>query len=172
MTTIQTKTTYLEMRSPADLRPVTAPGPGITVEALPSPTVDCYRSYYRSVGADYNWVNRLRMEDDALRQIIHDEGVEIYALRCDGQPAGFSELDRRQAGEIELAYFGLFPSFIGRGLGKYFLWWTVDRAWSYQPRRVWLHTCDLDHPAALPNYQKAGFRVYDVRWIKQPILSP
>jgi GNAT superfamily N-acetyltransferase len=52
------------------------------------------------------------------------------------------------------------PDFIGQGLGKYFLQWTIDKAWGYQPRRFWLHTCTLDHPAALPNYQKAGFAIY------------
>ena len=87
----------------------------------------------------------------------------------DGQPAGYSELDRREPGQIELAYFGLFPQFIGQGLGKYFLGWTLDRAWSYGPDRVWLHTCDLDHPAALPNYQQAGFVVFDEQMIQQVV---
>ena len=61
--------------------------------------------------------------------------------------------------------------FIGHGLGTYFLQWTIDMAWSYQPRRLWLHTCTLDHPRALPNYVKAGFQLYkeeliirDVPW--------
>jgi GNAT superfamily N-acetyltransferase len=57
--------------------------------------------------------------------------------------------------------FGLMPEFIGKGLGKYFLRWTVDKAWSYNPRRFWLHTCTKDHPAALPNYLKAGFAIYN-----------
>ena len=64
---------------------------------------------------------------------------------------------RRIEGEIELVQFGLVPEFIGQGLGKYFLNWTIDKAWSYDPRRFWLHTCTLDHKAALPNYLKAGF---------------
>ena len=71
----------------------------------------------------------------------------------------FAELDRRKPGELELVQFGLMAEFIGQGLGKYFLQWTIDRAWGYQPTRLWLHTCTLDHPAALPNYLKAGFAV-------------
>jgi len=66
-------------------------------------------------------------------------------------------LDRRQPGEIELVQFGLMGEFIGQGLGQWFLQWTIDKAWSYQPRRLWLHTCSLDHPAAVPLYTKAGF---------------
>jgi hypothetical protein len=56
--------------------------------------------------------------------------------------------------------FGLIREFIGQGLGKYFLQWTIDKAWSYSPKRFWLHTCTKDHPAALPNYLKAGFAIY------------
>ena len=82
-----------------------------------------------------------------------------------GRQAGFAELDRRRSGQIELAYFGLLPNYIGVGLGKYFLFWIVKQAWSYAPERLWVHTCDLDHRAALPNYERAGFRVYD-----EPVL--
>ena len=79
---------------------------------------------------------------------------------AEGVPAGYAALDRRIEGEIELMQFGLMPEFIGQGLGQYFLQWTIDKAWSYRPRRFWLHTCTKDHPAALPNYLKAGFAVY------------
>jgi len=109
------------------------------------------------------------MPVDELRAIIQDDRVEISVLAVDGQTAGYSELDRRQANEIELTYFGLFPGFVGKGLGTYFLDWTLRKAWSFQPRRVWIHTCDLDHPAALPTYLKAGFTVYDEKIIDQII---
>ena len=79
---------------------------------------------------------------------------------AEGVPAGFAELDRRIEGEIELAQFGLMPEFIGQGLGRYFLRWAIDKAWSYGPRRFWLHTDTKDHPGALPNYLKAGFAIY------------
>ncbi len=78
-------------------------------------------------------------------------------------------MDRRNKEDIELVQFGLMPEFIGRGLGWYFLQWIIDKAWSYQPRRFWLHTCTLDHPAALPNYQKAGFTIYKEETIQRDI---
>ena len=81
-------------------------------------------------------------------------------MPMDGAPAGFAELDRRTPSEIELVQFGLLPEFIGQGLGKYFLQRTIDKAWSYNPGHFWLHTCTKDHPAALPNYLKAGFVIY------------
>jgi GNAT superfamily N-acetyltransferase len=171
MKRIPTKTTYLEMRSPR-MPEVAAPALEITMERVLSPSVEHYRFLYNSVGKDYHWVDRNLLADDPLRRILEDDRVEIYLLQVAGQPAGYSELDRRTPGQIELAYFGLFPEFTGKGLGKYFLYWTLCQAWSYQPGRVWVHTCDLDHQAALPLYRKAGFSVYDERVIEQVVPSP
>jgi len=87
--------------------------------------------------------------------------VAIYVLYVAGVPAGFVELDGRIAGAVELSYVGLMPEFVGRGLGGYLLDWAISAAWQMEPKRVWLHTCSLDHPSALPMYQRVGFVVYD-----------
>jgi GNAT superfamily N-acetyltransferase len=102
----------------------------------------------------------VKVTDAAFAAIIHDSRDEVHVLMVDGVPAGFAELDRRTEGDIELVQFGLMPEFIGQGLGRHFLQWTIDKVWSCHPRRFWLHTCTKDHPAALPNYLKAGFTVY------------
>ncbi len=169
MREVTTKTTYLEMRSP--VRNDTATPEGVAVAHVEKPSLAEYRHYYSSVGKDFDWVDRILLADEKLVEIIHDNLVEISLLTVGGEPAGFSELDRRTPTEIELAYFGLFPNFIGRGLGKFFLNWTVQHAWSYQPNRVWVHTCDLDHPAALPNYVRAGFQVYDEKIVHQQVAD-
>ena len=170
MRKVTTKITYLEMLRPyaAEAKP---PVDGLSIEHLEAPSADEYRALYRSVGRDYHWADRLLMPDDQLRAILQDDAVEIHLLRVGGQPAGYSELDRRTAGQIELAYFGLFPEFTGRGLGRYFLAWTLQKAWSYRPKRVWVHTCDLDHPAALPMYLKTGFRIYHEKTAEQVVLD-
>ena len=166
MPVIPTKTTYLEMfRMPTCER--CAPSAHVSVERWHAPTVEQYRQLYRGVGERLHWVDRLLMPEEQLRAILNDLCVEVYVLSVAGETAGYSELDRRSDNEIELAYFGLFPPFIGQGLGKFFLNWTLQQAWSHKPRRVWVHTCDLDHPAALPTYLKAGFQVYDERLIQQ-----
>jgi len=171
MNTISTKTTYLEMLSPSQLRSVAAP-PEAAIEPLHEPSAETYRLLYTTVGRNHQWVDRNRMSDEALRQIVQDPLVEISVLCVAGHTAGFAELDRRVSGEVELAYFGIFPEYIGRGLGKFFLCSAITQAWSHSPRRVWLHTCDLDHPAALPNYLKAGFTIYDEEFIDQKIGLP
>ena len=165
---VLTKTTYLEMSAPPGNDPP-APPASTRIERLQSPSMAEYRFLYNGVGAAFQWVDRNLMPDDVLLRIIGDEAVEIHVLHVDGRPAGFVEFDRRTPGQVELAYFGLFPDFIGKGLGKYFLSWAVAKAWSFAPRRVWVHTCDLDHEAALPNYLQAGFSTYDERLLEQVV---
>ena len=101
------------------------------------------------------------MDDETLKAAVTAPGVEIYVLSVDGVPAGFGEINRGiKAEEVELSYFGLMPEFIGIGLGWYFLNAVIDIAWANEPKRIWVHTCDLDHPRAIGVYQKAGFRVF------------
>jgi GNAT superfamily N-acetyltransferase len=159
MTSVEVTTYYLEMLEPSR-RSVPAPRDGLTVVHVKSPTVEYYRSLYDVVGNDYNWRLRRKMSPETLLSIIGDPLDEFHVLHVDGEPAGFAELDRRQPNEIEIVQFGLMPAFIGQGLGKWFLQATVDIAWRHQPQRLWVHTCTLDHRAALPNYLKAGFTVY------------
>ena len=147
---------YLEMLTPSQ-RTVPAPRDGLTVLHAQAPSVPYYRFLYNAVGKDYHWLSRRKLSDAELAGVIQDPRNELHVLYVDGSPAGFAELDLRQSDEIELVQFGLIPDFIGQGLGKWFLQWTIDKVWSYQPRRFWLHTCTLDHAAALTTYKKAGF---------------
>jgi GNAT superfamily N-acetyltransferase len=167
--TIPVKVTYLEMLEP---RRFGTPPPLEAVEIVRArePTVGFYRFLYDAVGKDWQWVNQKLLSDGQLAEIIGDERVELHVLYVKGTPAGFAELDRRRPGEIELRHFGIVPEFSGKGLGRYFLHWAVERAWSYAPGRLWLHTCELDHPAALPLYKSTGFRVYDEVVTDQAVL--
>lgn len=159
--TVLVTVTYLEMTSPDRRR--AAPGwpEPVTIQRAERPALSFYRWLYDSVGADWDWYVRRRLSDDALAEIIHDDAVEVHVLYVRGVPAGYAELDRRVEDEVEIAYFGLMPDWIGRGLGPALLGWALERAWSCGPRRVWLHTCSLDHPKALAVYRRAGFEVYD-----------
>jgi GNAT superfamily N-acetyltransferase len=168
MAVVDVKVFYLEMLAPSRLA-VPPPRQGLTVIHARKPTVPFYRFLYDTVGRPYHWHSRGKLSDAALAATIQDPLDEVHVLHVEGTPAGFAELDRGTEDEIELVQFGLMPEFIGQGLGKWFLQETVDRVWSYQPRRFWLHTCTLDHPAALPNYQKAGFSLYKTDTIQREI---
>jgi GNAT superfamily N-acetyltransferase len=130
---------------------------GAHVERAVRPGVAFYRFLYGAVGEGWLWTERRRWSDATLAARIQDPGVEVWVLTADGQPAGYAELDRRDPADVELSYFGLLPAFIGRGLGSRFLRFAVHRAWRAETRRFWVHTCDLDHPAALGVYHRAGF---------------
>lgn len=109
------------------------------------------------------------MSDDVLRALLENPLNELHVLFVEQKTAGFAELDRRQPDQIELVQFGLTREFIGQGLGKWFLQWTIDKAWSYHPQRFWLHTCTHDHVAALPNYRNAGFVDFRQESIRQEV---
>ena len=156
---MKVKTTYLQMYARPE-RVVPPPREGLAVVQAKKPTVAYYSFLYDGVGRDYDWTSLKKLSDAELAALLNDPRLEVHVLTADGAPAGFAELDRRTEGEVELVQFGLMPEFIGKGLGRYFLQWAIDRAWGYQPRRFWLHTDTKDHPAALPNYLKAGFAVY------------
>jgi GNAT superfamily N-acetyltransferase len=158
MASITVVRTYLEMRSPGELRPAMTPQPAPKVERLDRCTVEFFRYLYEEVGRAYRWTDRLSWSDGMVRGHLDTPGVSIWLMTWEEAPAGYFELREHEDRSVEIAYFGLLPDFIGRGWGKYLLTRAVESAWQLDARRVWLHTCTLDHPAALPNYVKRGFR--------------
>jgi GNAT superfamily N-acetyltransferase len=149
--------TYLEMRAPEALRPARVDDPGVAVVRLDPCAPEHYRWLYRVVGERWHWRDRLAWSDERLANYLADPRVEVWELRVGGEAAGYFELLRHDAGDVEIVYFGLVDRFHGRGLGKHLLTEAVTRAWAPGATRVWLHTCTLDGPAALPNYRARGF---------------
>ncbi len=155
--------TSLEMRDRPD-RPLSVPaGRDVMILRAHRPTVAFYRFLYNTVGEDWLWGDRRRLSDAALDAILADPKVRVHVLYSAGTPCGYFELDLRQPGDVELAYFGLMPGFIGGGLGRHLMEQALEQAWSHDPHRVWVHTCTFDHPAALGFYQAAGFVPFDTR---------
>ncbi len=160
--------TYLELRSPDQLQGVATPDPAPDIARLEPCPPDLFRHLYAEVGRAFRWTDRLSWTGEQIERHLGDPAVSIWLMSWKDAPAGYFELRDHDDGSVEIAYFGLLPDFIGRGWGKYLLTRAALAAWSASPKRVWLHTCTLDHPAALPNYLKRGFRpvrteVYTVR---------
>lgn len=149
--------TYLEMRAPHDLRGARSDDASVAVVRLTDCSVAHYRRLYRDVGERWLWRDRLKWSDAQLGAYLARPDVEVWELRVDGEPAGFFEL-ARERGETEIVYFGLIERVHGRGLGKHLLTRAVEEAWRGDTARVWLHTCTLDGPAAMANYEARGFR--------------
>jgi GNAT superfamily N-acetyltransferase len=151
--------TYLELRARAELHPAPL-GSTAHVEQVYRCPVSFHRFLYREVGRNYHWRDRLLWSDSQVQQYLDDPSVTLHVLYVQGSPAGYFELRSEPDGSVEIAYFGLLPEFIGRGLGKGLLSEAVEAAWQRGASRVWLHTCTLDDPAALPNYLKRGFKPF------------
>ena len=150
--------TYLVMRAPSELRPTPAPDPAPVVVRIEDCSPELFRYLYAEVGKAFHWTDRLSWTEEQVQRHLDDPGISLWLLSWDGAPAGYFELREHDDASVEIAYFGLMPEFIGLGWGKYLLTRAVQAAWDTGPNRVWLHTCTLDHPAALPNYLRRGFR--------------
>ncbi len=157
---IESVITSLEMLAPPAPPALAPPRDDVAIVRAHRPTVSFYRFLYNTVGEPWLWGDRRKLSDEALAAVVQHPAVEVFVLHVAGVPAGYSELDRRVEGEVEIGYFGIMPEFLHQKLGPYLLDWTIRTAWSYAPRRLWVHTCTLDHPRALAMYERAGFRAY------------
>lgn len=131
-----------------------------SVRHVETPPLDWYRDLYRRVGEDWLWTSRMRMPDAELSAIIQSPSVEIHALSHEGRDEGLLEMDFREPGQCEIVSFGLTAKLVGTGAGRWLMNRAQEIAWSHPITRLWLHTCTLDHPAALAFYQRSGFRPF------------
>lgn len=154
------KTTYLQMLSKLEYRPKRLPDPRFRVTEAAIKQWQFNRFLYILVGSQWSWRDRLSWSDAQWSDYAESVTLQTFVAYYDGSPAGYFELSKSSENEIELIAFGLAPQFIGRGLGGPFLTEAIDKAWELKPSRVWLHTCELDHPNALSNYQARGFSIY------------
>lgn len=153
---------YLEMLSLQALRPKHTDDSAFRVmeTAVPQPSFNKY--LYTLVGRDWHWLDKRRWTEAQWREYVSDPALRTWVAYQGGTPAGYFELQKQGGEQVEIAYFGLAPDFIGQGYGGALLTEAVRQAWAWGAARVWVHTCTLDHPAALANYQARGFTVYDV----------
>jgi len=158
----EVRTTYLEMQSPGALRPAAKVPADLLLLRASIPSPEFARFLYTAVGGDWYWRERLPWTYQKWLEWLSRPEVETWVAYASGTPAGYFELESQPEGAVQLTYFGLLPRFAGRGLGGYLLSQAATRAWQLQPavRRVWVHTCTLDHAAALPNYLARGFKVF------------
>lgn len=153
-------TTYLEMLDRTEFRPARAGQTRLTLRRVDAAEFSVGRSLYMDVGAEWLWIDRLAWTDAEWQGYYLRPGIELWVGEADGETTGYFELSTDAGGSTELAYFGLRPGFIGRGLGGQLLSAAVERAWESGARRVWVHTSSRDHRNALDNYLARGFRIY------------
>jgi GNAT superfamily N-acetyltransferase len=171
----QTVTTYyLEQHAPAELRPAAAPADGFAIMRAELPSPELSRFLYTAVGGAWYWTDRLSWDYARWLAYLDRPELETWVGYLAGTPVGYFELERQADASVEIAYFGLLPAFIGRGLGGALLTAALRRGWAMGARRVWVHTCTLDGPAALANYQARGMQLYraDTAELELPDTPP
>jgi GNAT superfamily N-acetyltransferase len=152
--------TCLEMRQKPKakaLRPMEQP---MMLQRMEEPDLAGYRALFRAVGQNWLWLARLVMPDKQLHAILASPDVEVYTLTSAGSKLGLLELDFRQKGQCELAYFGLVPEAIGHGAGRFLMEQALRKAWDRPIGRLAVHTCTFDHPSAVGFYRRSGFVPY------------
>lgn len=169
---------YLQMLSHLELRNADCGlrNKHLEVRELKKPNWVFNRDMYFRVGEKWKWIDKRPWTDEQWKEYANNPNVRTFAGHYDDEVAGYFELRRYAARDqrsavtgqsedsVEIAYFGLLPEFIGRGLGGALLTSAIENAWEWSPTptRVWVHTCNRDHPSAMNNYKERGFRVYKV----------
>ncbi|MEL6233320.1 MAG: GNAT family N-acetyltransferase [Pseudomonadota bacterium] len=158
--TVHVVVTYLAMNRPPDYPWPPAPaGPPLALLHAVDPPPWYFLNLYDAVGSGHEWTDWHAASPDELADYVGNPQIELYTLMRTGWPAGMFMLDFRTAGSCGLAYFGLVPEMIGRGLGGWLLRTAVHMGWDRDGvAAMAVNTCTLDHPTALPLYQKVGFR--------------
>lgn len=166
-TMIAVTTTFLEMTDRARFRPQASLVPCFRVLEATVKQWRLNRFLYELVGEPWAWRDKLSWSEHQWRSYAEGEGLRTFVAYYDGSPAGYFELSLQEE-EVEIAYFGLAPTFIGKGFGGPLLSRAIEEAWQMKPKRVWVHTCNLDHPVALRNYQARGMVIYKTE-TKEPL---
>lgn len=151
---------YLEILTPDDLRANACPDPRIRVEECTLKQSPYNRFLYQFVGDAWHWTDKSVWSEEDWRRYAESPNLRTWVAYVHGSPVGYYELNKQGGDQVEIAYFGLVPAFIGRGVGGFLLSHAIASAWGWGARRVWVHTCNMDHPQALANYQARGMRLY------------
>lgn len=157
---VEVTTWYLEMRHPEQLRPKPLDHATVRIEQAQIPSPEFSRFLYSSVGKDWYWSDRLSWSDQQWLTYLDRPQVQTWVAYWSGTPAGYIELEAQPEQVVEIACFGMLPSFMGKRLGGHLLSVGTEKAWAMGANRVWVHTCSLDSPYALANYQSRGFQIY------------
>lgn len=156
MRSVQVTITHLEMRTPDQLRPKACSRTDVSVDRVLVPQPELNRFFYTAVGGDWYWCDRLVWDYATWMKYLDRPELQTWIVNVAGTPAGYFELEHQAGGDVEIVYFGLLPAWTGAGIGGWALSEAIRQAWAMNARRVWVHTCDLDHSAALANYVSRG----------------
>ncbi len=136
---------------------------------IPCPAYN--RFFYETIGVDWYWTDRRQWSNEDWQKYVNRACLETWVAYTGGNPAGYYEIEKQAEHTVEIVQLGVMPQFTRKGLGAYLLTHAIHRAGNLRARRVWLHTCSHDDPAALQLYQKHGFRIYHQEVIEKEFFN-
>ena len=165
--TQEVKRNYLEINSIQDLNKVVEPAGDYSLNLLEPINFQLNKFFYKNIGKKHKWTDRLIWTETQWIDYVSNKNVKTYIFKFKNDLAGFFELIfHLEKKEVEIAYFGLLEEFQNKKLGSYLLYQAIQKSFSRNIHRVWVHTCSLDHKNALHNYIARGMKIFKTETIK------
>ena len=160
---------YFEITSIKNLKGKNKPSDKIVLELLDNKNFELNKFFYKQIGKKHQWVDRLVWQDKDWIKHVSNENLKTYILKEDEELVGYFELifDKN---ECEIAYFGILEEYIGKSLGGYLLSEAIKIAFEKKVKRIWVHTCSLDHQNAFLNYQARGMKIFKTEELKRKVV--
>ena len=160
---------YFEITSIKNLKGKNKPSDKIFLELLDNKNFELNKFFYKQIGKKHQWIDRLVWQDKDWIKHVSNENLKTYILKEDEELVGFFELifDKN---ECEIAYFGILEEYIGKSLGGYLLSEAIKIAFEKKMKRIWVHTCSLDHPNAFLNYKARGMKIFKTEELKRKVV--
>ena len=159
--TQEVKRNYLEINTLKELKEVKKISENYSLNLLNPSNFQLNKFFYKNVGKKHQWVDRLIWTDAQWIDYASSENVKTYIFKKKNDLAGFFELiSHEEKKEIEIAYFGLLEEFQNKNLGSFLLSEAIKKSFLNNTKRVWVHTCSLDHKNALSNYISRGMKIF------------
>ncbi len=163
----EVKRNYLEINSLQDLKEVDKPSNNYSLILVDPINFQLNKFFYKTIGKNHKWIDRLSWSEEKWIDYASNKNVSSYVFKFKDDLVGFFELIfHSEKNETEIAYFGILEEYQNKKLGSYLLSAAIKNSFKEKPKRVWVHTCSLDHKNALNNYISRGMRIYKTEILK------
>ena len=152
---------YLEINFLEDLKENSELSENYSINLVDPVDFQLNKFFYKNIGKKHHWVDRLIWSEKQWIDYVSNKNVKTYVLKDVNDFAGYFELNLHpQKDEVEIAYLGLLEEYQNKKLGSHLLSKAIKKSFLYNPQRVWVHTCSLDHKNALNNYIARGMKIF------------
>jgi|TARA_B100001971_G_scaffold12434_1_gene9878 ribosomal protein S18 acetylase RimI-like enzyme len=159
--TIEVQRYYLNINSIKDLSEIAKPSDIYQISLVNPPDFQLNKFFYKQIGQKYRWIDRLIWNEKKWIEYVNNSDVKTFILKEKNNLAGyFEQIFHKKKLDCEIAYFGILEDYFGNKLGGYLLSEAIKKSFRFGAKRVWVHTCSMDHKYALKNYLSRGMKIF------------